>query len=762
MSPRSTTEPEVEGLEPSSDETISRRGLLRTSALLGGAVLAAPTAWAIGPGRPDYKEKGTLFRQEYPANNPDNIVFSTCLGCHAACPVRVAREDGILAKMDGNPFSTRNWHGVRPKTREEAAHMRGVLCARGQARLQNTHDPYRLLAPLAREGWPDGGTRGDGRWTTLGPREAVETLQNAVGGPDGEMKRLVIAVDPRQQDRQPALAAFAEATQSDLVHLGHPTPWLVEASAAVLETPDWILVPRWERARGALIWGADAVSSGVDQIADSRAIEHMRDDAPIIVVDPRLSETAARAELWLPVRPGGDAALAWLLARAWYESGLFEPPDEWLRALLVRPVPYLEQQCGLGYDIVKEAGRLLAEAGDGLAVRIGGGVGDRAAAADVTEAILRLAILAGATGAGGAMEPVPLPTILGRRPVDALANLLEDDGKIDVLLVTGDGGIVDSNRHNELLAALADPTKVGQLIVCTTTMNPVAALADVILPDLTEHERSGLVTRWDGISSVEQVIPPVLAHTDLPAALQRGLEGHLEVIALGQGAALDTRGALAAAIEATGAAAELRDRGWLPPAPPVGPPPTATPFREDASHSPGRPVTGLALVTFREPFGGFVDSTAQYWSTPSLRRTNQAWVHPATADNIRSEHDSVDDAHHKSEESHGGGSAHGAASIQRTELTGGGAPCAVDVRPTPAARPGVVAIAIGYGHDEGFDGTMEVDGILVQRDARRCIGVDVGALTSARGDLHATPLPDEKKPSLLERLKPPPLTCARL
>ena len=767
MSPRSTTKPEVGEASPAPEAGITRRNVLTASALLGGGLLTGKTAWAIGPGRPDYSEKGTLFQREYPLNEPENIVFSTCLGCHAACPVRVSREDGVLAKLDGSPFSTRNWRGVRPTNRQEASKMRGVLCARGQARLQNTHDPYRLMLPLMREAGAAGGTRGDGRWSTLDADAALAFVREAVALPESGSNRLVVAVDPRQQDREPVLGAFAKATASGDVHLGHPAPWLADASTAILETPGWILVPRWERARGALIWGADPVASGLDQVADSRAIEQLRDDMPIVVVDPRLSETAAKADLWLPVRPGGDVALAWLLFRAWHEAGLFEGPDDWMRSVMVRPVPYLEQRCGLGIEIIREAADLLAEAGSGLALRVGGGVGDRPGAADVTEAILRLAALAGATALGGAMQPTLAPHhVVGKRPIEALSTLLLDGGSIDTLVVVGDGGIVDSPRHSQLLAALADRERVGQLIVLATTMNPVAALADVILPDVTEHERSGLVTRWDGTSMVAPVVASPLEHGHLPRELQRGFEGVIEVIAEARGSSLDSAAALTAALEETGAADELRERGWIPPALPTAPPPLAQAFREDASRSPGRPIPGLALATYREPFGGFVDSLAQYWSTPSLRRKNEAWVHVEThagmVEAAAREAGEHEDGEHSGDGHKKAGGGHGAREAPWVELEGGGPVQKCVVRLTPAVRPGVVAFAIGYGHTAGFDGEMWVDGLAVQRDPRRCIGVDVGALTSAEGDLFMTPLANVKKPGLLERLRPPEMTCAQL
>lgn len=44
----------------------------------------------------------------------------------------------------------------------------------------------------------------------------------------------------------------------------------------------------------------------------------------VIVIDPRYTETASKADLWLPLRPGSDVALAlaWFNVIIW--EGLYE------------------------------------------------------------------------------------------------------------------------------------------------------------------------------------------------------------------------------------------------------------------------------------------------------------------------------------------------------------------------------------------------------------------------------------------------------
>lgn len=739
MSRRSTTGADPE-TRPARTATrgVGRREFCRLGALLGGCAIgtlaASRAGLAIGPGRPDFADQDTIFRSDYPIDAPDSVVLSTCLGCHGACPVRVATEGGVLAKSDGNPWSPRVRGGPLPSSTDEAATLRGASCARGQARLQNTHDPFRIVRPLSSDG-----QRGAGNWRTLlaDDAEAAVTSALAPTRPAG----LVVAVDPRQLDRRPVLEAFGESLEGAEVHLGTPSPWITEASRTMIGQPGWELRPRFARACGALIWGADSVASGVDPVGDARDLLNLRErhgNGGLVVVDPRLSEVAGMADTWLPVRPGGDMALAWMLLRAWVDSGAVTPPDVWQQQLHARPWKDLEPRAGLGEMVVRRTADRLAEMGGGLAIRVGGGVGERPGGAEVCEAILRLAVVSGATDVGGAMEPVQAPVPLGERPDVALHRLLAGGAVIDRLLVVGDGGITDGPHHGDLLAALADPQRVQNLVVVTTVMNPVAALADVIVPDVTEHERFGLVERWDGISLVQPSVHSVMADVGVEAPWSRGLEGLLETLCGHADSALDSHAAVEGAIAATPSPVRLQHRGWLAPAKSAAEPPLPDAFRAQAIRSPGDPIAGVALVTYRESFGGFVDSTAQYWATPSLRSDNEAWIHPTTFDEI------------------GGDRGH------RVELEVGEVRRELNVVETEAVRPGVIAAAVGYGHTEGFDGRMTIDGVTVQPDPRRELGTDVGALRDSAGAVAVHPADPEPRRTLVELLASKTGSCDRL
>ena len=71
-----------------------------------------------------------------------------------------------------------------------------------------------------------------------------------------------------------------------------------------------------------------------------RILEGMMDGAKLIVIDPRLSNTAAMADHWLPTWPGSEPALFLSWASMILEKGLFDSDflknwvnwEEWLEA----------------------------------------------------------------------------------------------------------------------------------------------------------------------------------------------------------------------------------------------------------------------------------------------------------------------------------------------------------------------------------------------------------------------------------------------
>ncbi len=154
---------------------LDRRSFIKTSALLGtGAIAAVQLPWLLdvadrSPGR---EIKPTA---EYTLAKPENIIYTACLGCQIRCNVKVKTKDGVVVKIDGNPYSAKQLLPNIPYDTPlaEAATIDGKICAKGLAGIQVLYDPYRLRKVLKRAG-----PRGSGKWQTIDFNQAIDEIVN--------------------------------------------------------------------------------------------------------------------------------------------------------------------------------------------------------------------------------------------------------------------------------------------------------------------------------------------------------------------------------------------------------------------------------------------------------------------------------------------------------------------------------------------------------------------------------------------------------
>ncbi|MBI4494352.1 MAG: molybdopterin oxidoreductase, partial [Chloroflexi bacterium] len=152
---------------------VDRRTFLKSAAFLGGTVAAAELVpLALGTAtraQASYLTPG----QEYILAKPENVIYTTCLQCQIRCLLKVKQQDGVVVKIDGSPYSAKQFLPNIPydTSPAEAARMDGKLCPRGQAGVQTLYDPYRIRKVLKRVG-----PRGSGKWQTIDFNQAIDEL----------------------------------------------------------------------------------------------------------------------------------------------------------------------------------------------------------------------------------------------------------------------------------------------------------------------------------------------------------------------------------------------------------------------------------------------------------------------------------------------------------------------------------------------------------------------------------------------------------
>mgnify|MGYP006281774907 CR=1 FL=1 len=289
---------------------LTRRAFLQASATTAGAgLLGAPAIrTALGKG-----ERGSEL--------PESTYYTICNFCTSLCNVQVTtRGEGSrkrIVKLDGNPHSTLN---------------RGHICARGQAGLYQTYDTDRLKEPLIRV---EGTKRGERKfrkatweeaWSYIAKRAKEAEIQpwewTAVGGWTSCIFYMDWSVSFAMGNEVPNLVASPMQHCVLTGHLG------TNAVTGNFNVHDEIL-PDFDNAAYVLLLLNNASIGAVSTCRMVRFAEGIRNNAKVVALDTRLSETAAKADEWIQVRPGTDLDFALGMIREMMREGYYD--GEFLR-----------------------------------------------------------------------------------------------------------------------------------------------------------------------------------------------------------------------------------------------------------------------------------------------------------------------------------------------------------------------------------------------------------------------------------------------
>ena len=240
--------------------------------------------------------------------NKEMALKSVCRICHGGCSALLFVKDGKLIKIKPDPDSPFN---------------HGQMCIKGLATPEMMYHPSRILTPLKRVG-----DRGSNQWKEISWDMALDEIAN-------KLERII-------QETGPESIALGQGTGRH--HFMH-----VIRFANSLGTPNWYepglancLIPRITvsqltyggyvvadyygkvNPKTILFWGHNPVISGPDGELSFPVKRALKAGSFGIAVDPRRSETAKRCKLWLPIRPGTDAALALAMAHVIINEGIYD------------------------------------------------------------------------------------------------------------------------------------------------------------------------------------------------------------------------------------------------------------------------------------------------------------------------------------------------------------------------------------------------------------------------------------------------------
>jgi anaerobic selenocysteine-containing dehydrogenase len=416
--------------------------------------------------------------------------------------------NGRAVKLEGNPEHPLNL---------------GKLCARGQAGLQVLYNPDRLQGPVQQN------SRGSGQFQSLQWDPAVQTLTSKI---QAAGKNVAIWLGSTTSGHLVDL--FQRFTNA----IGAPQPLVFDLYTALLGFPALQAtsmnllgqnqIPAYELGQADVIlsFGADFLGTWTSSTRYGIEFGRLRGQdlgkrGYLVQLEPHMSITGAKADRWLPVRPGSEALVAQAIARLIADHG-YGSPDMVSRARNLAPdidPQSVAQASDLTVDVLDSLARTFANSGRPVAIPPAPLAGETQSEAVIT-AVQQLNLIAGVVGQPGGMQlaadisstnlNLVQPEISSFTDVMNLIQQMEA-GQIQTLLVYGANPVYDLPTSTGFQKALA---KVPFVVSFAPVMDETANQADLVLPDRTYLESWGYAVTNPNfgvpvISSQQPVVTPI-------------------------------------------------------------------------------------------------------------------------------------------------------------------------------------------------------------------------------------------------------------
>ena len=424
------------------------------------------------------------------------IVQSSCpLDCPDACSLDVTVENGRVRAVGGNR--------VNPVTD-------GYICAKVRRIPEHLYGPDRLVSPGVRVG-----KKGEGRFRAVSWDEALETIARrflevrAEFGGEAILPYYYGGSNGYLTQESADARFFSRLGASRLLRTVCAAPTGAAALGLYGKMPG-IAIDDYVHARLIVLWGVNPSATGIHIIP--KIYEAQRRGAKIVVVDPRTTPLARRADLHLALRPGTDLAVAlavhrWLFESGRADSGFLERHSTGAERLREKAEAWTFERAadaaGVPAHDLERFARLYAD-GSPAALRCGWGLERNRNGGSAVAAVLALPAVAGKFGVRGGGYTLSNSaswkfdaaraagvTDWSTRPINmnqlGEALLRIEDPPIKALFVYNSNALATSPRQEKIRAGLLREDLFT--VVYDSVKTDTSKYADVVLPatNFLEH-----------------------------------------------------------------------------------------------------------------------------------------------------------------------------------------------------------------------------------------------------------------------------------
>lgn len=505
---------------------ISRRSFLKGTAATGAALGLTGSL------------NGFLFSGLQPAlageDTATQVFQNACpRNCYDTCSILSTVKNGVLTKVEGNPQNT---------------YTRGRLCAKGYTYTRRVYSPDRIKYPMRQKG------RGSGNWERISWDEAYTEIAKQILRIKKEYGGTLPICLNKYSGNFDIMHYGIEGMMSSFGHTSRATGTPCWPAGIDSQTFDMGTIVNNDpedlvNSQYLILWGVNPAWTSVHSMYFVQ--EAQRRGCKIVAIDPVLTQTATKADLYLQIKPSTDGALALGMAKYILDHGLVD--NEWLMNNAIGYNEFFEylnnnistqwaaEKTGLPKEAIETLAREYAIAKPAN-IWIGYGMQRHANGGQNVRAIDALAAITGNIGRpGGGAQYAHLET-WGFNYHAMIQSKPEGSGE------GGDRAININNFGAEVLAAKEPPIKM-LWIACRNPMsqdpetsvvkkafqamdfvvtadqffNSSVAMSDIVLPVTTIFETWGVnVSYWHyWLCLNEQAIKPLYeAKNDIQIAME--------------------------------------------------------------------------------------------------------------------------------------------------------------------------------------------------------------------------------------------------
>ncbi len=418
---------------------------------------------------------------------------TVCRECPAGCGMLAKNRDGRIIKVEGNPS-----HPVNG----------GKLCPRGQASLHGLYDPDRFPGPVQKNA--------SGAFEPIPWDKAEEKFIQTVGG----------ILEKGRGDRIVFMTGLTTGTLDDLVNLwtremGQPAGHVIYEPLAyeslkkanrIVFGFDGIPAYRLDQADFLISFNAGFLETWLSNVEYTRQFSafHALNDgrrSPFVFVGPRLSMTAANADLWVPVAPGDEFLVALGILRVILDEDLVPSMDPERRGMLSGvAAPWsldaIGARSGLDPDLLRKLARAFARARKPLALAGGLSVQGPNATETAVAANLLCSLNPGSEQTIDFGSTSSCTSAAGSDTMNELADRMKR-GEVDLLLIHGANPVFSLPLSGDFRKCVES---VPMVVSFSSTPDETSALAHLVLPSHTPLESWGDYSPRTGVYGLMQPV----------------------------------------------------------------------------------------------------------------------------------------------------------------------------------------------------------------------------------------------------------------